>query len=71
MVTYLLTQIPTDLAVKMATITTLAVGALYPLNAKFNLIGDKLPVKYPMHYVPEVLMTVMSALGLYCLATGK
>ena len=65
---YLLTQIPTDVAVKVATATTIAVGVLYPWNAKFNLIGDKLPVKYPMHYVPEILMAVMTALGLYCIA---
>ena len=67
---YLVNQIPLDQAVKVATLTTMAVGLIYPFNAKFSLLGDNLPVKYPMHYVPEILMTVLSAAGLY-LVYGK
>ena len=37
---------------------------LYPRNAKFNLIGEKLDVKYPMHYVPEVLMGLLTVSGI-------
>jgi len=38
------------------------IALAYPLNAKFNILGNY-KVKYPMHYVPEVLMTSMIALG--------
>ena len=39
---------------------------------KFGYLTDgKLPTKYPMHYVPEVLMTVLTGAGLYCLFTSK
>merc|ERR1711998_777248 len=32
--------------------------------AKFGYLTDgKLPVKYPMHYVPEILMATLSAAG--------
>ena len=27
------------------------------------MIGEKIPLKYPMHYVPEVLMGVLTVLG--------
>ena len=38
---------------------------LYPFNAKFNLTGDVgNTVKYPMHYVPEVLMSVLTISGI-------
>ena len=35
---------------------SVACGALYPWNAKFGYLSPGLPTKYPMHYVPEVLM---------------
>ena len=45
--------------------TSTAIGVLYPWNAKFNYLTDeKLPVKYPWHYVPEVLMATLTVAGL-------
>ena len=41
-----------------------AVGAIYPWNAKFGYISPGLPVKYPMHYVPEILMVALTVLGI-------
>ena len=48
-------------------------GGLTDSNpTKFGYLTDgKLPTKYPMHYVPEVLMTVLTGAGLYCLFTSK
>merc|ERR1711939_1119184 len=66
---FLVNQVPTAMGVQVATAITLAIGILYPWNAKWNMIGEKLPVKYPMHYVPEVLMAVLSAGGLYAIAS--
>jgi hypothetical protein len=62
---YAVTQLPTDLAVKICTLSSLAIGILYPWNAKFGyLLGSGFPaLKYPMHYVPEVLMLVLTAAG--------
>ena len=35
-----------------------------PWNAKFGLFGSQLPkIKYPGHYVPELLMTALSIAG--------
>merc|ERR1711934_571672 len=67
---YALHLLPTEQALPLATAVTIAVAVLYPYNAKLNLIGDKLPVKYPMHYVPEVLMGVLSIVGAYLVATN-
>ncbi|GMH51471.1 hypothetical protein TrRE_jg1561, partial [Triparma retinervis] len=50
---YLLTQVPSDKGALIGTIASFAVGVLYPWNAKFGYITPGLPVKYPMHYVPE------------------
>ena len=35
-----------------------------PVNAKFGYLSPGLPTKYPMHYVPEVLMAVLTGLGI-------
>ena len=43
---------------------SVACGALYPWNAKFGYLSPGLPTKYPMHYVPEVLMAVLTGLGI-------
>eukprot|EP00501_MAST-03F_sp_TOSAG23-6_P000044 GSMAST32.ASY1.ANO1.45.1 assembled CDS len=67
---YSMTLLPPAVAVKIGAASSLAVGLLYPWNAKFNFLGDKLPVKYPMHYVPEVLMLALSAWGGYLVATN-
>jgi len=58
-------MLPEASAVKLATYVTLAVAVLYPYGAKFNLFKNNLSCKYPMHYVPEVLMAVLSLAGLY------
>ena len=62
---YALTLLPTDISVKLALASTVAIGLLYPYNAKFGyLTGAGFPVvKYPMHYVPEVLMAGMAIAG--------
>ena len=51
-------------AVPVALAMSVACGALYPWNAKFGYLSPGLPTKYPMHYVPEVLMAVLSCLGI-------
>lgn len=40
------------------------VGLVYPWNAAYI---SKLPVKYPMHYLPEALMAVLTVAGLLAL----
>ncbi|GMI18841.1 hypothetical protein TeGR_g13871, partial [Tetraparma gracilis] len=44
-----------ELAYKTAFFSTLATAVLYPYNAKFGFFSKEYKVKYPMHYVPEVL----------------
>ena len=61
---YALQKVPTDAAVKIATAVSVACGVLYPWNAKFGYLSKGLPVKYPMHYVPEVLMLGLSLAGM-------
>jgi hypothetical protein len=63
---YCLCKLDTPEAVKVATVLSIAIGVFYPWNAKFNLIGEKLPPKYPMHhrYFAEILLAVMSLTGL-------
>ena len=51
-------------ALPIATAVSFACGALYPWNAKFGYISPGLPVKYPMHYVPEILMVALTVLGI-------
>ena len=60
---YCILQLESSLAVKVALATSAAVGVLYPWNAKFGYITSGLPTKYPMHYVPEVLMAVLTVAG--------
>jgi len=62
---YAVSLLSTEQALPICAMTSLAIGILYPWNAKFGYISEGLPVKYPMHYVPEVLMAVLSAAGLY------
>eukprot|EP00629_Pelagomonadales_sp_RCC1024_P018973 CAMPEP_0119259696 /NCGR_PEP_ID=MMETSP1329-20130426/414_1 /TAXON_ID=114041 /ORGANISM="Genus nov. species nov., Strain RCC1024" /LENGTH=123 /DNA_ID=CAMNT_0007259095 /DNA_START=27 /DNA_END=398 /DNA_ORIENTATION=+ len=50
-------------AVPLATVVSFLVGVLYPWNAKIGYLSPQLPVKYPMHYVPEVLMLVLTVSG--------
>ena len=67
---YLINLVETEEAVEVGTVSAFLCGLLYPWNAKYGLFTDgKLPVKYPMHYVPEVLMAGLTGLGAYILAT--
>merc|ERR550514_339633 len=68
---FCVTQLETALAVKVAAASAFAVGVLYPWNAKFGYLTPGLPVKYPMHYVPETLMLVLSGVGAYCVFTQQ
>ena len=58
-------QLPVATGVQLGFYLALGCGILYPWNAKFNLFKNNLNVKYPMHYVPEVLMALLSAAGAY------
>jgi hypothetical protein len=64
-VCYCIQRLDTSEAVQVCTAVTILIGLVYPWNAKFNFTGDKLPVKYPMHYVPESIMAGLSLAGLY------
>ena len=59
---YALTQLDTDTAFKAAMAWVAGIGIAYPYNAKFNWF-DTYKVKYPMHYVPEVLMVGLLGAG--------
>jgi len=57
-----------DAAVDMSLATVVATALIYPFNAKFGLLSKNLPLKYdgfPNHYVPEVLMASVAALGFF------
>merc|ERR1711935_183896 len=60
-------KLSTEDAVPVATAMSFVVGAVYPWNAKFGYLSPGLPTKYPMHYVPEVLMAVLTGLGVSCM----
>ena len=62
---YAASLLPTADAVKIGAGLSLSIGILYPWNAKFGYLTPNLPVKYPMHYVPELLMLALSAAGAY------
>ena len=64
---YLLTKVPSDVGVKVALAASVCIGILYPWNAKFGYLTPGLPLKYPMHYVPETLMLGLSVAGLLAL----
>lgn len=55
---------PTAVAAKVALGVSFGIGVLYPWNAKFGYITPNLPLKYPMHYVPEMLMLALTLAGL-------
>ncbi|GMH54582.1 hypothetical protein TrRE_jg13197 [Triparma retinervis] len=48
---------------KVALGTAIATGVLYPWNAKLNT-ALALPIKYPMHYVPEVIFILLTIAGI-------
>lgn len=58
-----LKKLPVAIAHKLALGWIGAIGLLYPLNAKFGLVSNGLPTKYPMHYLPEALMAGLTAMG--------
>ena len=58
-------QLPVATGVHLGFYLALGCGILYPWNAKFNLFKNNLNVKYPMHYVPKVLMALLSVAGAY------
>uniref|UniRef100_A0A6U0ANQ8 Uncharacterized protein n=1 Tax=Ostreococcus mediterraneus TaxID=1486918 RepID=A0A6U0ANQ8_9CHLO len=64
---YAMSLLATNQAAQVAFYLAAAVAVLLPFNAKFNLFKDNLSVKYPMHYVPEVLMATLTLLGAYVL----
>merc|ERR1711939_87443 len=65
MIVYLVKfKLATEDAVPVALAMSVACGALYPWNAKFGYLSPGLPTKYPMHYVPEILMAVLTGLGI-------
>ena len=57
-----ITQLDTDAAFKVAMAWVAGIAVAYPYNAKFNWF-DTYKVKYPMHYVPEVLMIALLGAG--------
>lgn len=60
---YALFQLPTEVAVKIALAVAVGIGIIYPLNAKIGIFSNPFPVKYPMHYMPELLMLGLSIAG--------
>ena len=56
---------PVAAAAKVALWASAGCGLLYPWNAKFNLMKHNFSIKYPMHYVPEVLMAGLTLVGTY------
>ena len=69
---YLINIVELEEAVEVGFVSSLLCGILYPWNAKYGYATDgKLPVKYPMHYVPEVLMLGLTLFGGYLLATAE
>ena len=60
---YALSQLPVEIARNVALAWIAGIAFLYPFNAKFGYFS-KLEVKYPMHYLPEVLMSVLIMMGL-------
>jgi len=61
---YALTKLDVDTAAELALYWVAGIAVAYPFNAKFKLFNGDLKPKYPMHYVPEILMTSLLALGL-------
>ena len=63
---YAINQMPAEAGAKVLLVWTAAVAVLYPYNAKFGYLS-KIEPKYPMHYVPEVLMPTLVAMGIISL----
>ena len=66
---YKLASFDATLAAQIAVASTAGTAVFYPFNAKFGYF-DKLPVIYPKHYEPEILMAGLVAAGVYALATA-
>ena len=64
-IVYAVRTLPSAEATTLAFFASLGCAVLYPFNAKFNLLKNNLSVKYPMHYVPEVLLGGLTLLGAY------
>ena len=64
---YAVYNLPTDIAVKLAVATTIGTAVMWPFNAKFGYF-EKLPVIYPKHYEPEILLSALILAGLYTLS---
>ena len=65
---YKLASFDATLAAQIAVASTAGTAIFYPFNAKFGLLSKNLPLKYdgfPNHYVPEVLMASVAALGFF------
>lgn len=62
---------PTSVAAKVGLFVSVGIGICYPWNAKFGYFTPNLPVKYPMHYVPEALMLALSLAGVPAVMTAK
>ena len=60
---FLTLHVDTAVAAKAALATSVGIGILYPWNARFGYLTPNLPLKYPMHYVPECLMLALSLAG--------
>ena len=55
---------PTSVAAKAGLFISVGIGICYPWNAKFGYFTPNLPLKYPMHYVPELLLLGLSVAGI-------
>ena len=53
-----------DIPLKLLVAYNAMIGLVYPWNAAYI---SKLPVKYPMHYMPEVLMAGLTVAGVLAL----
>lgn len=67
---YKLIDLDATLAAQISLVATAGIATLYPYNAKFGLLDKGLPVIYPKHYEPEILMTTLILVGAYTLATA-
>jgi len=63
---YCLQHLEATIAAKAMLGLSAGIAFLYPFNAKFGYLSQ-LEVKYPMHYVPEVLMAGMTIAGVLAL----
>jgi len=58
-------QLDVTTATSLMMFTSFAAGVAYPWGAKLNLFKNNLSLKYPMHYVPEALMAILTLAGAY------